>query len=71
METHLKYITAQIAAPMHSIGAQFDPEVLQWPSASVIALLLLFRATVIAALESLRLSKSEIDVFGGLNRGAP
>jgi hypothetical protein len=44
MNTHLKIIASQIAGPMQQIGAQFDPEVLQWLGGSVIALLLLFRS---------------------------
>ena len=56
MKTPLKIIASQIVGLIQLIGAQFDPEVLQWPGGSVIALLLLIRTTVTAAFDSRRFS---------------
>jgi hypothetical protein len=56
MKAPVKIIASRIADLMRQIGAQFDPEVLQWPGGSVIALLLLFRTTVTAAFDSRRFS---------------
>jgi hypothetical protein len=50
MKTPLKSIAARIADHTHRVGAQFDPDVLQWPGGAVIALLLMFRAILMAAL---------------------
>jgi hypothetical protein len=39
-----------IVGKLQSLGSMFDPEILQWPGGTFIALLLLFYATVSLAL---------------------
>lgn len=71
MTTPLTIIAARIAGHMLCIGAQFDPDRLQWPRGAVIALPHMFRATAIAALDPPKPFKSELDVIGSPDEGPP
>jgi hypothetical protein len=55
MQATLGSISNRIAGLLQQAGAEFDPEVLQWPGGSLIALLLLIRAMTTAAFGSRKL----------------
>jgi hypothetical protein len=55
MNKILELIVNRIVGLCQQAGAQDDPEVLQWPGGSVIALLLLIRAMTTAVVTSRKL----------------
>jgi hypothetical protein len=54
---HLKSLPMWIAGKLQILGAMFDPEVLQWPGGTVIALILLCCAGVSLACGSERAAR--------------
>jgi hypothetical protein len=49
MKRQIEYWTIWLAAQIQVVGANFDPEVLQWPGGSLIAPFLWLYATVTSA----------------------